>query len=235
VLQALPLALASAVDPALIAAVAIMLSRRQAARLLVAYLVGGFGISVGVGVVIVFVLGNSAFGGDSGNLESPADDIGVGLVLLAIAVVVATGAGARLAAVVKARGRSHARGQSSDASQEAKRPSLLDRARATESTWVAWLAGVVWGTPGAFYLVALALIANARESIAGQIATILVFNVVMFALVEVPLVAFLVAPDLTRARIQRASEWTSAHRRGVVAVVVGALAAYAFVKGLSRV
>ena len=108
-LLTLPLALASAVDPALIAAVAIMLSRRQAARLLVAYLVGGFGISVGVGVVILFVLGRSAFGGDSGNLESPADDIGAGLLLLAIAVVVASGAGARLAAVVKARGRSRVR------------------------------------------------------------------------------------------------------------------------------
>ena len=234
-LLTLPLALASAVDPALIAAVAIMLSRRQAARLLVAYLVGGFGISVGVGVVILFVLGRSAFGGDSGNLESPADDIGAGLLLLAIAVVVASGAGARLAAVVKARGRSHARAKSSDASHEAKRPSLLDRARAADSPWVAWLAGVAWGTPGAFYLAALALIANSSDSIAGQIATILVFNVVMFALVEVPLVAFLIAPDLTRARIQRASEWTSAHRRAFVALVVGALAAYALAKGLSRV
>jgi hypothetical protein len=235
VLQTLPLALASAVDPALIAAVAIMLSRRQAARLLFAYLVGGFGVSVGVGVVILFVLGRPAFGGDSGNLESPAGDIGAGLVLLAIAVVVATGTGARLVAVVKARGRSHARAKASDAAHEAKRPSLLDRARAADSPWVAWLAGAAWGTPGAFYLAALALIANSRESIAGQIATILVFNLVMFALVEVPLVAFLVAPELARARIQRLSQWTSAHRRGFVAFVVGALAAYALVKGLSRV
>jgi hypothetical protein len=233
--QALPLALASAVDPALIAAVAIMLSRRQAARLLVAYLVGGFGISVGVGVVVLFALGRPAFGGDSGNLESPAGDIGTGVVLLAIAVVVATGAGARLAAVVKARARSHARAKSSDASDEAKRPSLLDRARATDSPWVAWVAGIAWGTPGAFYLAALALIANSPDSSARQIATIVVFNLVMFALVEVPLVAFLVAPDLTRARIQRSSEWTSAHRRTFVAVVVGVLAAYALVKGLGRV
>jgi hypothetical protein len=235
VLQALPLALASAVDPALIAAVAIMLSRRQPARLLVVYLVGGFGVSVGVGMAILFVLGRPAFGGDSGNLASPAGDIGAGLVLLAIAVVVATGAGARLAAVVKARGRSHARAKSSDASHEAKGPSLLDRARAADSPWIAWLAGIAWGTPGAFYLVALALIANSRDSIAGQIATILVFNLVMFALVEVPLIAFLVAPDLTRARIQRASEWTSAHRRAFAALVVAALATYALVKGLSRV
>jgi hypothetical protein len=235
VLQSLPLALASAVDPALIAAVAIMLSRRQPARLLVAYLVGGFGVSVGVGVVILYALGRPAFGGDSGNLGSPADDIGAGLGLLAIAVVVATGAGARLAAVVKARGRSHVRARSSHTSHAAKRPSLLDRARAADSPWVAWLAGVAWGTPGAFYLAALALIASSGDSIAGQIATILVFNLVMFALVEVPLVAFLVAPDVTRARIQRSSEWTRAHRRAVVAVVVGALAAYALVKGLSRV
>ena len=186
-------------------------------------------------MAILFVLGRPAFGGDSGNLASPAGDLGAGLVLLAIAVVVATGGGARLAAVVKARGRSHAGAKSSDASQEAKRTSLLDRARAADSPWIAWLAGVAWGTPGAFYLVALALIANSRDSIAGQIATILVFNLVMFALVEVPLIAFLVAPDLTRARIQRASEWTSVHRRAVASLVVGALAAYALVKGLSRV
>jgi hypothetical protein len=235
VLQTLPLALASAVDPALIAAVAIMLSRRRPARLLVAYLAGGFGLSVGVGVVILFVLGRPAVGGDPGNLESPAGDIGAGLVLLAIAVAAATGAGARLAAVATARRLSHARGKPSDASHEAKRPSLLDRARAADTPWVAWLAGVAWGTPGAFYLAALALIASSGGSIARRIATILVFNLVMFALVEVPLVAFLVAPDLTRVRIQRASEWTSAHRRAVVATVAGTLAAYALVKGLRRV
>jgi hypothetical protein len=235
VLQALPLALASAIDPALMAAVAIMLSRGQPARLLVAYLVGGFGVSVGVGVVVLFVLGRPAFGGDSGNLASPAGDIGVGLVLLAVAVLVATGAGARLVSLVKARGRSRALARSTHGSHAANRPSLLDRARAADSRWVAWLAGVAWGTPGAFYLAALALIANSGDSIAGQLETVLVFNLVMFALVEVPLLAFLVAPDRTRATIQRSSEWMSAHRRAVVALVVGALAAYALVKGLSRV
>jgi hypothetical protein len=56
----------------------------------------------------------------------------------------------------------------------------------------------------------------------------------MFALVEVPLVAFVIAPDPTRATVHRFSNWTSAHRRTIVAALVGAVGVYLLAKSLGR-
>jgi Sap, sulfolipid-1-addressing protein len=50
------LAAAAGVDPARIGAVAFILSRTRPVRLLVAYFVGGFGVSLIAGVVVLFVL-----------------------------------------------------------------------------------------------------------------------------------------------------------------------------------
>jgi hypothetical protein len=226
-LELVPLALASAVDPVLIAAVAVMLSRGSPANLLVAYLVGGAGVSVGAGVLVLLVLGTVGVGLGSSGGESSGVDMAAGGVLLAVAIVAATGLDRRVVASAKVRGRD---GSHSGPGQGKR--SLLDRVRSVESPWVAWLAGVAWGVPGAFYLAALALIARSGAATTEAVAAIVVFNLVMFALVEVPLVAFLVAPDPTRAMVQRFSNWMSAHRRAIVADSAGAVGLYLLVKTL---
>jgi hypothetical protein len=48
------------------------------------------------------------------------------------------------------------------------------------------------------------------------------FNVVAFALVELPLVAYLVAPDRTRARMAALNDWIRSRRRREVAVLLAA-------------
>jgi hypothetical protein len=52
------------------------------------------------------------------------------------------------------------------------------------------------------------------------------FNVVGFAAAEVPIVSFWLAPEATRARVDRLHRWMKAHQRPVVAtlaVLVGVL------------
>jgi Sap, sulfolipid-1-addressing protein len=111
-LELAPLALASAVDPVLIASVAVMLSRGSPAKQLVAYLVGGAGVSVGAGVLIVLALGRAGLGVGSGGGESTAVDEGAGVTLLITAIVVATGVGRRFAARVKVGRLDHADAES---------------------------------------------------------------------------------------------------------------------------
>jgi hypothetical protein len=228
-LEIVPLALASAIDPILIASVAVMLSRDSPARLLVAYLAGGAGVSVAAGVLVVLALGVAGTGSGAG--ESPTVDGIAGAGLLVIAVVVSTGLARRV--VVRIEGYRLERA-GTVRTRRVRRP-LLQRVRAGESPWVAWLAGVAWGVPGAFYLAALALIARSGAATAATVVTIVVFNVLMFALVEVPLVAFLVAPDRTRAAVQRFSSWMTEHRRTIVACGAGAVGVYLVVKGLRQV
>lgn len=74
--------------------------------------------------------------------------------------------------------------------------------------------------PSVDYLAALAVIGTADVSSATRLAALLIFNVVAFALVEIPLLAYLVAPERTRARLAALNDWLHARgRRGVAALV----------------
>ena len=99
--NSLLLGAAAAIDPALIGAVAYMLTRRRPRRLLAIYLFGGFGVSMIAGVVVLFVL----MGAGAGTRSSvpPAVDIAVGALLLLAAVLVGTGLTARLRERLQAR------------------------------------------------------------------------------------------------------------------------------------
>src|SRR5207302_8446130 len=95
------LGVAAALDPVLMAAVAFMLTRRGAERLLAGYLFGGSGISMIAGVVALFVLKD--VGANTKSSLPPEIEIAVGAVALIAAVLVGTGLSARLRERVQAR------------------------------------------------------------------------------------------------------------------------------------
>ena len=93
--------------------------------------------------------------------------------------------------------------------------------------WVAGTAGLGIALPSVDYLAALAVIAAGATTPATRMSALLVFNVVAFAPVEVPLLAYLVAPDRTLAAMTRLHRWIRARQRrevaGLLAVVGGVL------------
>ena len=72
---------------------------------------------------------------------------------------------------------------------------------------MAFVAGLVLNLPGVWYLDALTEIAKAMPSTASALLQLLVFNVIMFALVEVPIVAYAVNPKGAASLVERASNW----------------------------
>ena len=82
------MAVVAGADPVRIGAVAFMLTRTKPMRLLLGYFVGGFGLSLIIGVVAVFVLKNSNLGKSSS--VPPALEIAVGVLALVVAVLVGT-------------------------------------------------------------------------------------------------------------------------------------------------
>jgi Sap, sulfolipid-1-addressing protein len=51
----------------------------------------------------------------------------------------------------------------------------------------------------------------------------LAFNLVMFALIETPLIGFVFAPDRTRAFVGKLDNWLGHHSRTIVTAVAGAI------------
>jgi len=238
------MAVVAGLDPVRVGAVAFMLTRTKPMRLLLGYFIGGFGLSLIIGVVLVFVLKNIKLGKSSS--VPPALEIAVGVLALLVAVLVGTGVSATLRDKAQARhpdaklpnldSAAHPDGPPGIESMPGfdKLPGRVKAALSKESPWVAWIAGLSVGMPTAYYLAAIAAILKSGSSAGMQIAALIVFNVIAFAQAEVPIVSFLIAPKATRNRIAKLYAWVSSHERMVVTVLTGVVGIYLVILGVSK-
>jgi Sap, sulfolipid-1-addressing protein len=209
------LALGSAFFPTLLACVAIILSRPEPRRLLMAFYAGALIASIGSGLLILaaFSDGHSVLGNTTTS-SHPSVALGVGAVALLFSWLLATKRGQ--AAVDGWRDR-HPRRRRRDPGK----PSWAERRLDNASARVAFVVGAIIDLPGPFYILALGKIATGGYPALAQIALILLFNAIMFLLLEVPLVGYLLRPEPTRARVQQLAHWLNANGMRVVGWMVG--------------
>jgi hypothetical protein len=211
----LVMAIAVSLEPFRIGMTVVMLNRPRPMLQLLAFLAGGFvmGTSVGLAVLFVFrpVLPSAT------HFTLPKVQIVIGVVALVAAVVVAT-------EVLGGR-----------AERKGKLAARARRLLTGRSLWVAGVAGLGIALPSVDYLAALAVIMASGAVASTQVAALLTFNIVAFALVEIPLLAYLVAPERTRALTASLHDWIRARRRREVAsllAVVGFVLLIAGIAGL---
>lgn len=214
------LALAAALYPTLLAGVIVILSRPRPVRALVGFLAGGMTVSIAAGLAIVRSLESSGAVG-SGNATRPVLDLVAGTLSLAIAWAVWRGHASRLAAWRRAR----------RPPRENPRASWTDRALGRGSVGIAFAVGVILNLPGVWYLAALADIAHADASLPAELLAIVLFNVIMFLLVEIPLVFYLVDEQRARSLVDSGSSWIRSHSQQVGMVVACVVGTWLVVKG----
>ncbi|MFC7673860.1 GAP family protein [Mycolicibacterium sp. GCM10028919] len=203
----LMMAVAVSLEPFRIGMTVLAINRPRPALQLLAFLAGGFVMGIAVGVVVLFVL-RPALG--SAHFTLPRVQIVVGLVLLVNAALVAAGLLSRSTTT----GGGLAERIPASISGRARR--LLNGG----SLWTAGVAGLGIALPSIDYVAALALIVASGATAATQFGALLVFNVVAFALVEIPLLCYLVAPDRTRSMLAALYDWLRAQGRRGVAVLL---------------
>jgi hypothetical protein len=214
------LALAAAVYPTLLAGVIIMLTRPSPAGQLTAFLAGGMILSVTAGLLILAALEGSGGLDSSSQPASPAASIFLGLVSLAVAAAVATGRPRRVAERRASR------------PAEPAAPSRTKRALGSGSLPLTIALGAALNLPGIWYLAALADISAGGYSTATDVVLVLAFNVIMFALVELPLLAYVLSPERARAAVDGFNVWLRGNKRGVAVGVATAVGIYLIVKGI---
>jgi Sap, sulfolipid-1-addressing protein len=236
------MALVAGRGPARIAAVIVISSKSRPVRLLAAYLAGGFGVSLIVGAMVLFVLEGMGVGLRRG--LPPYIEIGVGVFALVVAVVVAGGVVGRVRSRI--RRRAAARGAAAETGAgEASRgierlpafqklPQPVQNAVLGESLWVACIAGVAVGIPSVYYLAAIAAILAADVRLGSSIAALVVFNVIAFILTEISIVSFVRAPIATRKWVDRLYTWATNRHRLVMGLLPGMVGIYLLVTGISK-
>jgi len=199
----LVMAIAVSLEPFRIGMTVLMLNRPKPLLQLLAFLCGGFAMGMSVGLVVLFGLRRTLTG--STYFTLPRVQVMIGALALAIAAVLTMKRSARLDAA--------------PALVSAQVQRLLNG----RSLWVAGLAGLGIALPSVDYLAALAVILASGAAAMKQVAALLTFNVVAFALVEVPLVAYVLAPGRTRAAMVALHDWIRARRRLEVAALLAAV------------
>jgi len=224
--QLVVLALAAAFYPTLLAAVVILLSQPRRRPLLSAYLAGGLTMSIGLGLAIVAALKASHTLHTSRSELSWGADLAIGGLALLLAVALATRADQRWQERRKSR-----RPPKGDAGQ---REPWSERILARGSVPIVFAAGLAINVPGASYLIALKDIAAGHHSTGVDIFQILVFNLIMFLLAEIPWLGLMLAPERTDALVARLDEWLSANGRRIAILISALLGVFLIARGIAH-
>ena len=217
------IAAVSALDAGLLAAAVVMLGRPHPARQLLVYLIGGMGFSITIGLVIVFALHSSSALRGPDKSTRAAIAVAAGALLIVIAAIVLSGRQVQW----------HPRRTRKRNAEDPPRPSLPDRALGSDSLWIAWVAGAAYSWPGVEYLAGLTLLAKLNAPPAANVVAILGFNMIMFALIELPLLGLVLMPERTHALTQKLNDRMTAHRRTLIVIVAGAGGTYLLISGLT--
>jgi hypothetical protein len=207
----LAMAIAVSLEPFRIGMTVLMINRPRPGLQLLAFLTGGFAMGIAVGLIVLFIL-RPALG--SAHFTLPRVQIVVGVVLLINAAVLATGVGfaSRRFEPLATRTRQLLNGR---------------------SLWTAGVAGLGIALPSVDYLAVLALIVASGAAASVQFGALLLFNVVAFGFVEIPLLCFLVAPDRTRATLSALQDWLRSRRRHAVMILLAVVGCVLLVAGVA--
>ena len=214
-------AFVSALNPTLLGATTVMLLLDHPKRLLLGYLAGAMLTSLTLGMVIVFALdGSSGATSTWQSTISPATDLVLGGLLLVVAYVIRPGRApsetGRLAE--RRRRRAEKKGE--------KGPPRWQQALSKGTARTTFVIGALLTLPGASYLIGLGHIADENASTTATIGLIAGLNLVMLLLLELPLLAYTLAPDWTPDAVNRFKAWFNSNARVLgfrAALVIGAL------------
>ncbi len=213
------LALAAALNPTLVAASTVMMLLPNTKRLMLGYLLGALMTSITLGLVIVFSLEGSDAVSTTENTLSPAATMILGAIALAAAF--ALGTDRHKTAAEHRRVRKHD-----------KAPPRWQQALRRGSARTTFAVGALLTLPGASYLAGLSRIDKLNDSTADTVLLVVVFNLIMLALLEIPLLSLTIAPRWTVATIDRSKTWISLHRHRFAVTTLTALGALLLIKGL---
>lgn len=100
------------------------------------------------------------------------------------------------------------------------------------SPWATFAVGAALTLPGASYLAGLAAITKLDYSTAETVVTVLVFNVIMLALLELPLVGFRLWPDRMPGAIDGFKSWIKSNGGRYGMIGLAAIGAALIAKGV---
>jgi hypothetical protein len=206
------LSLTAALNPTLLAATTVMLSLARPKRLLSGYLAGALVTSLTCGFVLVFALSGSSVSGTAKHTVNPILDFALGALILLIAFVVGTGRDKRR------RARSARKREEAKTKPPPRWKRMLGRGSAKDT----FIVGILLTFPGASYIAGMNALGKQHVGTGVTVFTVIGFNLIMLALLELPLLGYATRPEATAVTVARFNGWLG--RNGGRAALIGATA-----------
>jgi hypothetical protein len=216
------LAFLAAVNPKLLGIDLLLMENRRPRMMFICFLLGAMGLSVTLGLVDVLAVRANAV--QSQGSISAGLDLVLGVALLAVGGLVATG-------------RLHARRKAPvPAGQPVpeKKEGWAQRTLREPRPLMAIVIGALAGTPGASYITGLHHLVSGKYSTATDVVAVIVFNLIMFSVVIIPLVFLVFRPEATKRSLRHFSDWLTSHARQLIAWVALGVGAYMAISGVVR-
>jgi hypothetical protein len=213
------LSFTAALNPTLLTATTVMLLLPHPTTLMLGYLLGAMLVSITLGLVIVFALQDSSVVSSTQRTLSPVADIALGGIALVVALVLGTG-----------REKPYTERRASR--RKDKDPPRWRQALSRGTARTTFVIGICLTLPGASYIAGMTKLAKLDYSTAETVLVVIGFNVVMLSLLELPLLAFRLAPDWTPHAIDRTRAWAGRHGRRFAVCGLSLIGASLVAKGL---
>jgi uncharacterized membrane protein YedE/YeeE len=216
------LAFVAALNPKFLAVDLLLIENRRPRAMFLCILLGGMTVALTIGLLDVLTIPADAI--NSQKTASAGVDLALGLVLVAVGALVATGRlhGRRKTPVPAGGGQP----------QKEKKDSWAQRVLAEPRLGLAVVIGALCGIPGGAYLSALHILVTSKSSTANQVVGVILFVIIEFLLIIIPLVFLELRPEATKAFLKNAQNWLAGHARQLLAYTAVILGAYMAISGL---
>jgi len=195
-------------------------------RILIAFLVGGLISTVTIGTVLVLGLqGASVLTSDRSTTDPTLNFVVAGIVFLAAYVLNRLGD--------KPLPRLRRRKPRKEPAKP-KGPSFAERA-IDRGPSLAFVAGLLLNiVPGVFPIIALKNLAELDYSAAETVTILVVFYLIVFSFVEIPIVSYFVAPHWTEDHVNSFNAWLGQNTRRVIVWALVAGGVYLTLRGIQQ-
>jgi hypothetical protein len=199
--QAAGLAVLAAISPTALLLAAVYLGSARPRATVLCYLAGALLMSIAIGVVILVALREGGFSLPHHRQDRYGLRLGLGILLVLAGLVVF-------------------RRKPKPVDPDKPPKGIVGRLMANPAPYSAFLAGVLVFAPGVTFIAAVQVVATANADLSETAVALIVVVVINVALVWLPLLAYLAAPDLTGRRLMAFNAWLRSHGRIILAGVL---------------
>ncbi|MGO8939216.1 MAG: GAP family protein [Mycobacterium sp.] len=226
-------------DPVRIATTALLVSRPRPMINLLAYWIGGMASGIAFGVVSLTLLRDFLPGfvhsitSTSATLTGGHTKIVIGVLLLTLAALCAKGLIRQRAQVpVGIPGPPAVAPRRSMPGPISRLLAWFRHALEDGRPWISFVVGLNQGPPLVELFAAISIIEASGAAIGAQLGATVLFTATVFAIIEIPLLSYLVRPAQTEMLMLSMCNWLRAHRRQFISVAAGTSGIFLLVSGM---